>query len=94
MGRCLMSVRPLALLPGVQHRSAADDDLSHLYAEIMSARAADRLARGAQRRDDSFRTDSGRLAASLLAYAKALERYRLPVPRAIRDELRLRRRLS
>jgi hypothetical protein len=89
-----MSVRPLPVLRGVQHRSAADHDLSHLFAEIMSAREADRLSRGAQRRDDIFRSDSGRLAASLNAYATALERYRLPVPHEIRDELRLRRQLS
>lgn len=89
-----MTIQPVAVRPGIQHRSARDLDLSHLFAEVRSARAADRLARSAQRRDDSFRTDSGRLAASLLAYAKALEGYRLPVPRAIRDELRLRRKLS
>ena len=80
--------------PGIQHRSAADQDLSYLYEAVRSARAADRLARCAQRRDDTFRSDSGRLAASLVAYANALERYRLPVPRAIRDELRLRSKLS
>ena len=89
-----MSVRPQADRPGIQYRSAADLDLAHLLAEVRSARAADRVARSAGRRDDTFRSDSGRLAASLLAYAKALEGYRLPVPRTIRDELRLRRKLS
>jgi hypothetical protein len=89
-----MSVRPQVIRPGIQYRSAADLDLAHLLAEVRSARAADRVARSTGRRDDTFRTDSGRLAASLLAYAKALESYRLPIPRAIRDELRLRRKLS
>ncbi|GAB2646560.1 hypothetical protein [Kribbella swartbergensis] len=89
-----MSIRPLPVLRGIQHRSAADHDLSYLFAAVTSAREADRLARGGQRREDIFRSDSGRLAASLNAYATALEKYRLPVPHEIRDELRLRRQLS
>lgn len=89
-----MSIQPATVAHGAQFRSVADHDLSHLLAEVSSARMADRLARGAPRRPDSSRSDSGRLAASLAAYVKALEAYRLPVPRAIRDELRLRRRLS
>jgi hypothetical protein len=89
-----MAIRPLTVPRGVQYRSAADNDLSHLFAAVKSARDADRQARGGLRRDDNFRSDSGRLAASLSAYATALERYRLPVPNGIRDELRLRRQLS
>ena len=89
-----MSIRPLPLLRGARRRSAVDHELSHLLAEVASARADDRLARVTGRRNETFRADSGHLASSLGAYAKALERYRLPVPRAVRDELRLRRGLT
>jgi hypothetical protein len=89
-----MSIRPVTVTAGLQYRSVADHDLSHLFADVLSARSADRLARGAGRRPDTARSDSGRLAASLKAYAEALESYGLPVPRSIRDELRLRRQLS
>ncbi len=89
-----MSIRPLPVLRGARRRSAVDHELSDLLAEVASARADDRLARVSGRRDDTHRSgDSGRLASSLGAYAKALETYRLPVPRAVRDELRLRRGL-
>ncbi|WP_327637545.1 hypothetical protein OHB24_03865 [Kribbella sp. NBC_00482] len=67
-----------------------NDDLSHLFAEVVSARAAERLARGPRRQGDNTRSDASRLATSLRAYARALEKYRLPVPPVIRDELRLR----
>jgi hypothetical protein len=89
-----MAIRPPAVLPSLQRRSTADHDLLHLYAEVRTAREAERLARGARRPNKTLRSDSGRLTASLTAYAKALETYRLPVPCAIRDELRLRRRLA
>ena len=89
-----MTIRPRSELAGIQGRSSADHDLAHLFAEVVSARAADRVARCAQRTDGTFRSDSLRLAVSLNAYTKALERYRLPVPREIRDELRLRRGLA
>lgn len=85
-----MPVQPSALLSGPSGRSAADHDLSQLFAEVISARAADRQARGRLRWDDPFRSDAYRLALSLRAYARALEAYRLPVPPVIRDELRLR----
>ena len=75
---------------GPSGRSAVDHDLARLLAEVVSARAADRQARGRPRWDDPFRRDAHRLASSLRAYAGALERYRLPVPPVIRDELRLR----
>lgn len=88
-----MAIQPLPVSRGIHHRSAAEHDLSQLFAEVASARAAVRLARGVPRRDDTYRSDCGRLAASLGAYVRALERYRLPVPRAIRDELRIRRQL-
>jgi len=88
-----MAISPLPVLRGIQRRSAADHDLSFLFARVTSAREAVRVGRGELRRDDAFRSDCGRLAASLNAYATALERYRLPVPREIRDELRLRRQL-
>ncbi len=89
-----MSIRPLPVLGGARRRWVMDHELAHLFAEVASARVADRRSRGTRRRDDTFRSDSGHLASSLGAYANALERYRLPVPRTIRDELRLRRGLS
>jgi hypothetical protein len=89
-----MTFRPLSVPLSIQRRSAADHDLSHLFAEIGVAREADRLSRDARRRDHTLRSDSSHLTSSLSAYARALEGYRLPVPRTIRDELRLRRRLS
>jgi len=89
-----MTIHPIAALPSIRRRSTADHDLSHLYAEVVTARAAEQMTRSTKRPDDNIRSNSRRLTASLSAYASALEGYRLPVPRAIRDELRLRRRLS
>jgi hypothetical protein len=89
-----MTNQPAAALPSLRHRSSADHDLSHLLAEVMHARMAEQLTRTTKRPDDRVRSNSRRLTDSLSAYASALERYRLPVPRAIRDELRLRRRLT
>ncbi|GAA3148883.1 hypothetical protein JOF29_001116 [Kribbella aluminosa] len=88
-----MALRPLSVAHGIQHRSVADQDLLQLLARVASAREAVRQGRGAPSRDDAFRRNCGQLAASLVAYATALEHYRLPVPPDIRDELRLRRRL-
>ncbi|TCC32304.1 hypothetical protein [Kribbella sindirgiensis] len=85
-----MSIRSLPAARGASRRSAADHDLHCLFDEITSARVADRQARGQRRPDTPSRRDTARLALSLVAYARALERYRLPVPPVIRDELRLR----
>jgi hypothetical protein len=70
-----MNLRPLPGLPSIQRRSSADHDLSQLFVEVSCARAADRAARCAQRTDGTFRSDSLRIAASLTAYTRALERY-------------------
>ncbi|TDD17664.1 hypothetical protein E1218_27435 [Kribbella turkmenica] len=88
-----MTIQPLSGLPSVRRRSSADHDLSCLYAEVLTARAADQLTRCTPRPGDNVRRNAGRLTASLGAYAGALEEYGLPVPAVIRDELRLRRRL-
>ncbi|MGW1339789.1 hypothetical protein ACWCOV_01950 [Kribbella sp. NPDC002412] len=85
-----MSIQSLPVRGGASRRSAADHDLLYLFAEVMSARAADRLTRGQRRPDASSNSDASRLTLSLGAYAAALEQYRLPVPPVIRDELRLR----
>lgn len=85
-----MSIRPLSVPGGASRRTATDHDLLYLFAEIRSARAADRQARGQRRPNAPARRDADRLALSLGAYARALEKYRLPVPPMIRDELRLR----
>lgn len=89
-----MTTQPAGTLPSLRHRSTADHDLSQLLAEVIHARTAEQLTRTTKRPGDNVRTDSRRLTDSLSAYASALEGYRLPVPRSIRDELRLRRRLS
>lgn len=89
-----MTTQPADTRPSLQHRSSADHDLSHLLAEVLHARAAEQSTRTTKRPDDSIRANARRLTDSLSAYATALESYRLPVPRAIRDELRLRKRLS
>ena len=89
-----MTIRPLPRLTSIQRRQAADHDLSQLFVEVRCARAADRVARCAQRTDGSSRSDSLRIAASLAAYTRALERYGLPVPHRLSDELRLRRGLA
>jgi hypothetical protein len=89
-----MTIQPVVALPSLRHRSSADLDLSHLLTEVTHARLAEQTTRTTKRPDDNVRTNSRRLTASLVAYVNALEGYRLPVPRSIRDELRLRRRLS
>jgi len=89
-----MTIRPQPGLPTVQRRSSADHDLSQLFFEVSCARAAERVARCAQRTDSTCRSDSLRIAAALGAYTTALERYGLPVPPGIRTELRLRRGLA
>lgn len=83
-----MPVRSFSVPSGPSRRSAADRVLLHLFAEVVSARQADREQRGRPRWEGP--NDTYRLAFSLRAYARALEWYRLPVPPVIRDELRLR----
>lgn len=85
-----MSIQPLSAPSGAARRFVRDHDLLDLFAEVMSARAADRQARGQRRTDAPSRSDANRLALSLGAYVRALEQYRLPVPPVIRDEFRLR----
>lgn len=89
-----MAIRPLPVVSGPCQRSAADHELSQLFAAIRSARVADRLARRPLRPGELVAPGSARLTLSLGVYAKALEQHRLPVPPVIRDELRLRNRLS
>jgi hypothetical protein len=85
-----MSTQLLAVPGGASRRCAMDHDLLALFAEIRSARAADRQARRQRLPNATSGGDANRLALSLGAYARALEQYRLPVPPVIRDELRLR----
>ncbi|MET7277311.1 hypothetical protein ABZS29_03695 [Kribbella sp. NPDC005582] len=82
-----------AELGDASRRSNADHDLSHLYAAVVSARVAERLGRGARPPGGGVRSNGDRLMTALVAYEEALERYGLPVPPVIRDELRLRRAL-
>lgn len=69
-----------------------DHDLAVLFADLDAARAADDKARRSTRPDrNRSEFDSMRLVTALQACAGALERHGLPVPRSIRDEIRLRR---
>ncbi|NIK61574.1 hypothetical protein [Kribbella shirazensis] len=87
-----MAVRSVPDLRAARWRWVADRELSHLFAEVESARAADRVSRGSRHPSAPLRGDAA-LASSLGAYATALLKYRLPVPPVIRDELRLQRSL-
>ena len=89
-----MPIQPYSPLADASRRSATDHDLVCLFREVVSAREADRLARDTRRPTGTPHSASTRLAASLSAYTRALESHQLPVPPAIRDELRLRRGLS
>jgi hypothetical protein len=81
--------------PGAYHRSAVDHDLAALFAELDAARAANQQARCSRPPDHTqSKLDSMRLVTALRACASALERHRLPVPPAIRDEIRLRRQVT
>ncbi|MFK4086940.1 hypothetical protein ACI2LF_22715 [Kribbella sp. NPDC020789] len=88
-----MTIRSLTELGDVCRRSNADQDLSHLYAAVVSARVAERLGRATRPPGGSLRSNGDRLTTALVAYTTALEGYALPVPPVIRDELRLRRAL-
>ena len=89
-----MTIQPVSGLPSIRRRSSADHDLSRLYVDVLTARAAHRLTRSTTHPDETVRRNADRLTASLGAYVSALEEYGLPVPAAIRDEFRLRRGLS
>jgi hypothetical protein len=88
-----VNARPYPPL-GVFRRSLVDHDLAALFADLEAARAADHETRCCIRPERSrAELDSMRLVTALRACAGALERHRLPVPRTIRDEIRLRRQL-
>ena len=77
--------------PGAHHRSMVNHDLAALFADLQAARVADYQARCSTRPDrNRSELDSMRLVTALRACAGALERHGLPVPRTIRDEIRLR----
>jgi hypothetical protein len=80
--------------PGAYHRSAVNHALAALFADLAAARAADRQARCARHPAATSAADSMRLVTALRACAAGLELHQLPVPRTLRDELRLRRQLQ
>lgn len=69
-------------------------DLRHLMAELNAARAL--AARGREGRAESPEAQHARriLLDAAHAYVEALESLNLPVPRQVRDEIRLYQRLS
>jgi hypothetical protein len=75
------------------HPASGLDPLSALIQELISARAAMTVARraplGASNVVEATRT---RLLHALEAYTAALDERHLPVPYAIRDDLRIQRR--
>ena len=78
--------------PGASHRSLVNHDLAALFADLQAARAADHQARRSTHPDrNRSELDAMRLVTALRACAGALERHGLPVPRTIRDQIRLRR---
>ena len=79
--------------PGAYHRSAVDHDLAAVFAELAAARAADQESRNA-RQTGTFNAERARLVASLRACVAAFEAHKLPLPRTIRDELRVRGQLT
>jgi hypothetical protein len=86
-----VNARPYPPL-GVYHRSMVDHYLAGLFADLEAARAADHQTRcSIYSERNKSEIDSMRLVTALRACAGALERHRLPVPRTIRDEIRLRR---
>jgi hypothetical protein len=78
--------------PAAAQPASGLDPLSALIQEVISARAAMTVARraplGASNVVDVTRT---RLLHALEAYAAALDARHLPVPYAIRDDLRIQR---
>lgn len=70
------------------------DHLLELFQEVLSARAALTVARRAPLgRSRSVDAPRARLLVALEAYTAELESRRLPVPYAIRDDLRIQRRI-
>ena len=74
-------------------RSPADITLGMVFAELTAARSAHQLDRVSSRPVPAAGGRPDRLLTSLEACVAALAERRLPVPPALRDELRLRRRL-
>lgn len=70
-------------------------ELARLREDVFAARSAlQLLRRGAQRSPAETLIASGHLLDCLEAFAEALLSRRLPLPRGIRDELRLQRLLA
>lgn len=72
-----------------------DAALATLQADLVAARSVNQMERcRPQRLPHDRQVAAADLLACLEAYTDGLVARRLPVPRGIRDELRLRRRLS
>jgi hypothetical protein len=85
---------PIAQTSGAVRR-LGDTSLALLHADLVAARSAHQLERSrAQRLPHDRDVAAADLLACLEAFKDALEARRLPIPRGMRDELRLRRRLS
>jgi hypothetical protein len=84
--------------PDPHHPAAcppADRALARLQADMMSARSVVDIARrGTKPPMGLRRAADADLLECLESFADALTARRLPLPRGLRDELRLRRRLS
>jgi hypothetical protein len=80
---------------GASVRLPGDGALARLRADVAAARSAVQVdRRGPQRLPGHTRAAEAVLLDCLEAYARALAVRRLPLPRRLRDELRLRRRLA
>lgn len=84
-----------SILNRLPHRSSAVVPLTVLFNDIVDARA--HLAQARQQRGaptGSCSEARAQMLGALKAYTAALEGHRLPVPYALRDELRIQQRVS
>ena len=81
--------------PAAHARLPVDRVLARLYADMVSARSVvDTARRGTKPPLGFSRAAEAELLECLEMFASALAARHLPVPRGLRDELRLRRLLS
>jgi len=94
---CRESVRQDGVNTPAEHgrRPPTPVDLVRSREDLFAARSALQVARrSGRRRPEELRAVAADLLDCLETYAAALTRRRLPVPRGVRDELRLRRLLA
>lgn len=81
-------------LRGVGADSKVEQDLARLHADLAAARSVVHINRRTPRVPGRSSAAEADLLDCLETFTTALRLYRLPVPRRVRDELRLRRLLA